>query len=734
MQMCWSSFELRPKISQIELMLEDLMQVHKNMKFDKEGNCDFDERWENLKPNTIVKTDNFLEDNVQSTESNNLMQIQSNCSNPNDMDSWLENIATNTDDLSYVRGLHDAMNDLDNVLALQNVSSSESSHRPSPALQTTRLEFKLGPLKKSNPLSTTGNDSLNDSIYVARTSSESETEEENWKKKIEKGVYSEKVRQKSRSVTDLMVLTHIDCSESDSETPLQSLDYRVNYKNVRLTQNLENTSLMFGSEGNLLNVKETFQEELRKLREERKDSLLFVPVTNKETDCLPQNKLDLVADNALPQTESPTNSTLIQDLNSPSDIRPTNQVYNVYQVTIESKFNPNHNSNTKLDEIINFHDLVNETTPDLKINEKLPDIISDIQINLSSSDKLTNAKIDNELQNVSDQQLVNNTNDSLIEHVESPVDINNIQIEICNDIIDSQTALKDNLINSSSNNDLIESKVDTNCEHENESLNNVIKHESHIYDVKSIANTVEILNTQNSPVNKVDFCENVHTDHIETSSPVNNSNLFNNNDQISQTSDVKCDNIESDTEDTDIQTEINLKENMCDSILSNISELGSDSSNFNIESEEYNISPNDTPTSNQHLENVIFGSCTDYTIDLYKGLKTCTNEAEELQFSSNFNPEDTTNECMNYSLDSWDNFLEKALDKQETNEAFDNFNSERQSLNFIASPQDNKNSEIQETTDHIGVINQEDDLNATFTIDPNSTFTIEDNTNGSLAG
>lgn len=389
MQMCWTSFELRPKITQIQLMIEDLLHIYENMKLDSAHIGDFEERWHSFKPNTIVKTDNhepsplLLRTKTSNHKGslNNLLDSQQQ----EEMDSWLENVATSTDDLSYVRGLHDAMNDLDNVIALENVSSSESSHRPSPAPQKNRIEFKLGPQARKSK------DSDSFSATVApKTSSESETEEENWKRKIERGAYSEKVRQKSRSVTDLMVLTHIDCSESESETPLQSLDYRVNYKNVRLAnQNLENTSLMFGSEGNLLSVKDTFQEELRKLREERKDSLLFVPVTNSSSS---------------PETERiipDSNPDLDPDLNLDRETKPSNnQVFNVYNVTVQTDFNPEPEPASKLKDIINFHDLVLES--DIQLNEKdatLPDIISDIHQNLSTAAKYKLTNGDSHYQN-----------------------------------------------------------------------------------------------------------------------------------------------------------------------------------------------------------------------------------------------------------------------------------------------------------------------------------------------
>lgn len=576
MQMCWTNFEIRPKITQIELMLDDLMQIQKNMKLDKESIGSFDERWNNLKPNTIVKTDNQITENKNEVDENN------------DMESWLENIATNTDDLSYVRGLHDAMNDLDNVIALENVSSSESSHRPSPAPQKAKLEFKLGPMKRSKLV-----DSFKDSLpYVPKTSSESETEEENWKKKIEKGVYSEKVRQKSRSVTDLMVLTHIDCSESDSETPLQSLDYRVNYKNVRITQNLENTSLMFGSEGNLLNVKETFQEELRKLREERKDSLLFVPVTNMDTESLP--------DSSSIVTKSANSTELMQDIKS------VNQVYNVYNVTVQSQFNPEYSNNNKLKDIINFHDLISESKPDIS-GEKLPDIISDI-----TKRTLNNGETDS-----------TNSQEELI------IDIPYNHIELAE--FDLESSL---------------SKTNTNnCDETNKCFTE---------DMQQVQKT--------------------------------NLNDYNQNEQIydNQNSNIKIES-DSDTEEDNTQTAINLIESPLDM------------------------------KRNELNENVIFGSCSDYTIDLYAGLKTST-EAEELQFSSNFNPNNEDNDCLNYSLDSWDNFLDKALEKQD-NEVFDNFNSEPTSLNLTQT--------IEKEDEELKI---SDDMNETFIINPNETFIVESNT------
>ncbi|RLU17144.1 hypothetical protein DMN91_011213 [Ooceraea biroi] len=87
----------------------------------------------------------------------------------------------------------------------------------------------------------------------------SETEEESWKGRIEQGVYTEKVKQKSKSVTDLMVLVHID-PDSDAEW---SLGAPVSEKSVK--KKLPAT----GSESDLRHTvpADEFDEALKKLRD-----------------------------------------------------------------------------------------------------------------------------------------------------------------------------------------------------------------------------------------------------------------------------------------------------------------------------------------------------------------------------------------------------------------------------------------------------------------------------------
>lgn len=87
----------------------------------------------------------------------------------------------------------------------------------------------------------------------------SETEEESWKCRIEQGVYTEKVKQKSKSVTDLMVLVHID-PDSDAEW---SMGAQTSEKNVKKKLSVT------GSDSDLRHTVPTdeFDEALKKLRD-----------------------------------------------------------------------------------------------------------------------------------------------------------------------------------------------------------------------------------------------------------------------------------------------------------------------------------------------------------------------------------------------------------------------------------------------------------------------------------
>ncbi|XP_067005607.2 uncharacterized protein [Anabrus simplex] len=237
-----------------------------------------------------------------------------------EFDSWLQGVeTTDEEDAKFVRKISEAIRDLDNALALEKTSSSSSSseassnsasHHQSPAKEVTPitsdqnvvLDFRLGP-SSSHALSgvfsckevTFQPDSLQDDSLLERslpregnraTDSGTDTEDEMWRRRIECGEFSAKVKEKSKSVADLMVLTHIECSDgSDSDPPSPSwglernLNSRDSFSKQRRgssnkTYNLNTSSgLAFGSESNIHHavLGEEFRHTLLKLHEALKD-------------------------------------------------------------------------------------------------------------------------------------------------------------------------------------------------------------------------------------------------------------------------------------------------------------------------------------------------------------------------------------------------------------------------------------------------------------------------------
>ncbi|KOC60142.1 Serine/threonine-protein kinase LMTK1 [Habropoda laboriosa] len=111
--------------------------------------------------------------------------------------------------------------------------------------------FRLGPGELVKNVPTVKN--------IVQHESSSETEEESWKGRIEQGVYTEKVKQKSKSVTDLMVLVHIDF-DSDAELSMGAqMSEKYGKKKLPTT----------GSDSDIRHSTHTdeFDEALRKLRD-----------------------------------------------------------------------------------------------------------------------------------------------------------------------------------------------------------------------------------------------------------------------------------------------------------------------------------------------------------------------------------------------------------------------------------------------------------------------------------
>lgn len=192
-------------------------------------------------------------------------------------DPWIR-----TDDsIQFMEGINNAIRELDEALAGEPTSSDPECSPPV-------VNFRLGPIasnKISRPLF---GSSYNDNSYLGRRSgnesSGTDTEDEHWRLRIERGEFSEKVKQKSKSVADLMILTHIDASESsESDTPLNSLSRQNSFKNNRLAVPLLN-SLTFTSDSDLRYTQDDhdFQDTLKKfqtaLKNRDDDSLSYLSV------------------------------------------------------------------------------------------------------------------------------------------------------------------------------------------------------------------------------------------------------------------------------------------------------------------------------------------------------------------------------------------------------------------------------------------------------------------------
>lgn len=199
-------------------------------------------------------------------------------------DPWIR-----TDDsIQFMEGINNAIRELDEALAGEPTSSDAECSPPI-------VNFRLGPIasnKISRPLN--GN-SYSDDSYLGRrsdnASSETDTEDEQWRLRIERGEFSEKVKQKSKSVADLMILTHIDASESSEsgDTPLNSLSRQNSFKYNRLAVPLLN-SLTFTSDSDLRNAHDDhdFQDTLKKFQ---------TALKNKDDDSL--SYLSLQIDNSM---------------------------------------------------------------------------------------------------------------------------------------------------------------------------------------------------------------------------------------------------------------------------------------------------------------------------------------------------------------------------------------------------------------------------------------------------
>lgn len=704
-------------------MVSDLLEVCKNTNSSTQSPSvsadDFDRRWDSLKPNQIIKTDNvgqadddmddngFIKEKDMLPSLNNLLDDGSSVQ----MDSWLENVTVKMDD--------------------NDINEEKQEDKPSPSdlkyKDGSKVEFKLCPMSQRVARSA---EVLND-----RMSSESETEDENWKRKIERGAYSEKVRQKSRSVTDLMVLTHIDCSESDSETPLPSLDYKANlFKNVRYVprQNLENVSLMFGSEGNLLSVQNTFQEELQRLREEQKDSLLFVP------------------ENINQDISSATSRRILEELNGIADIKPANQVFNVFSVTVTPKYAFNELPRLEQScESVDFRKSLSSENSSIETKnleeETIDDCVKSCRNNgindehdknhtLTCCDSNTTESLLLEMNNinntneVSDGKILAETSDVALSNefiMQTSVE-DQKHVSLADENVQEGQS-KDDICSSSNTNSYATCtedslpNIENNCDQEN------LNEDEKTVGILKATSTNEAVEIYEEPVITQDcgqldesyvFTLDLHratTDLISNEkewykqlyvveancNKTSNQNCAEDFEKTLETDQVLEENfaLEKDLEDKCTETRDNkyldikletqrFLENERHYLQGNNFEI-----RFDLSENQQSIQPSSlthsmvftsSPFVKKHLENSLRQS--DFT-----SLNLFENESEAVPHEDNCTPNNFT-----YSIETWDNFLEKTLESQE--ECFSSFNSEPQSILFVENnPDANESTDVNVT-------------------------------------
>ncbi|XP_029169568.1 uncharacterized protein LOC114939422 isoform X2 [Nylanderia fulva] len=184
----------RPSLDDVRQILLNEPSVHQ----------DFEQRWESLRANSCSK---------QHARSASLQDLRGSI----DSDYWTHIV--------------------DDVQTADNALQQSS--------------FRLGPDEQVRNIP-----GMKNAVPIFQESG-SETEEESWKGRVEKGVYTEKVKQKSKSVTDLMVLVHID-PDSDAEW---SMGAQTSSSERNAKKKLP------GSDSDLRRSVPEFDEALKKLRD-----------------------------------------------------------------------------------------------------------------------------------------------------------------------------------------------------------------------------------------------------------------------------------------------------------------------------------------------------------------------------------------------------------------------------------------------------------------------------------
>lgn len=326
MQECWKEYVDRPSFIHVMNALSALMHRYKH-------SDQFESRWHTSKPNTIPVVDNADKlnsrlaslsskadndsgidlDNPARLRGLSMSQLQQSVSrqritndelssespassrrfsnsSTGDLFSSPVSMKHRSPSLENLHGSLDTIGILGRRVSGDEVfGSSSSDFWPKERRSVddeAKVDFQLGLCGRSSDASILWSDKplfqtdsyAEDVSYTKRADSlGTDAEEELWRKRIERGEFTEKVKEKSKSVADLMVLTHIECSESSESDSLPSFHSRQSSFNRHSKRapklgtaaplSLLN-SLSFGSESNLPAVEKDseFQEALKKIQ------------------------------------------------------------------------------------------------------------------------------------------------------------------------------------------------------------------------------------------------------------------------------------------------------------------------------------------------------------------------------------------------------------------------------------------------------------------------------------
>ncbi|GLH02940.1 Tyrosine-protein kinase transmembrane receptor Ror [Gryllus bimaculatus] len=654
------------------------------------------------------RNEDLPEDNKSKTNNANETSVEPVALEP-DFDSWLQGVeTTDEEDAKFVRKISEAIRDLDNALALEKTSSSSSSpassksgsHHQSPSKdvapiasnENVVLDFRLGPTELQNDrfgsksVSLVQPDSLLDDSLVEKSSrdannratdSGTDTEDETWRKRIECGEFTAKVKEKSKSVADLMVLTHIDCSDgSDSEPPslTWTFDRGSNSRNSFSKQrrgssfkggNLNTNALAFASESNIHQavLGEEFRNTLQKLHEAQKDqrnrlgSLDLSPLnheavseetlTNSADPLLPTSNFLCDADdfeNMGLKIDSPTkkeNNFLVDDASD-------DNVVESKSATIRTE------AKSPADDITSERKVTVCVNGAIMEHEEEVSIVEFVQNNKEENILLTETCNVEPLTVsppiITDNELVSESNS----------DVKKLNIETCSNVSqpvpstsDFQSCKPQECCNSNEDNtdnvsvSLLPSKESSakKCESEitfdNEKevdLNESVYEEKFIPEVKSASTPKKIsllsdvndssieasLNKNESK--KVDFEGIPETAHDMETSLSSSSLILSNSDSRDATFNSSDANVNS-----NVSVQSGISTDSFEFVPVTSSEPKPCSTPTDpLETEHKEVS---SATNNENMSNsisegsVILGPCEDYTLDYFKGLKTISNDA-----------------------------------------------------------------------------------------------------------